>query len=37
MKPSLSILKCGLFSQNAEVVNQSCRVITKIAAVINEN
>lgn len=34
---TLSVLKCGLFSRNADVCNLSCRLFTKIASIMNEN
>ena len=37
MVPTLNVLKCGLFSRNADVCDLSCRVFTKIASVMNEN
>ena len=37
LKPSLNVIKCGLFSKNSDVVNQASNVLTKIASVINEN
>ena len=37
LKPSLNVLKCGLFSKSSDVVNQASNVLTKIATVINEN
>lgn len=35
--PTLNVLKCGMFSRNADVSNLSCRVFTKIASIMNEN
>jgi len=35
MKLTLNILKCGLYSQNAELVVTCCRVLSKVAQEIH--
>ena len=37
VRHTLDVLKCGLFSKNAEVANLCCRVLTKLVQSFNEN
>jgi len=37
VSPSMSVLKCGLFSKDADVANLCCRVFTKMVSIFNEN